>query len=216
VSSLNRANLVQRVFMALRRGGEGMSFIERLGLNAKADDHPVAEPDASDQKQLERTYDDALKEARKDAREARRLYWPEEFYPVDMLDVAQRAKLVVMIAAIEDPNFAGYYERGTDTIYVNALSTPQRLRTTMAHEFAHWFDAEVKGRPADSSERRVRRDCTTAGDAYADEFALCFLMPEDFVRKARREHATINFLADTFGVSAESVFNRLYSLRLVD
>jgi len=162
-----------------------------------------------------RTNEEAIRQARRDAKEARKRYITEDLYPVDMVDVVQNANLRLMVASIDDPNFVGYYERGTGTIYVNALSAPPRLRTTMAHEFGHWYDLEVKGRPATSCKREVRREFTSPGDAYADEFMLCFLMPEGLIRKLRKFGATIGRLSDDFGVSEESVMNRLRSLGLL-
>jgi len=153
--------------------------------------------------------------AQKDAVNARRRYLNDNLYPVDMIGVVHNASIKVMVAAIVDPGFAGYYDGATDTIYVNAASAPDRLRVTLAQEFGHWYDLKVSRWRA-GCDRPVRSAYMSPEDVYAGEFAACFLMPGRLVRKLRSHGATVNNLAGNFGVPEDSVMHRLNSLGLID
>jgi len=166
-----------------------------------------------------RTVAGTIKQARVDADIVRERF-SDGCIPVRPEIIAANAKLDVLVADIPDENFAGYYQDGK--IYLNSLATRPRLRMTLAHEIGHWWDSAVMGRrPAVSTgsdpsrHRYVRRSSTDIEDAYADEFALSLLMPEDLVRLAYEERLPARVIGELFDVSTESARNRIIGLDLI-
>lgn len=123
---------------------------------------------------------------------------------------------------------SGWIEKQGDFYHVviNSSESPQRRRFTAAHELAHYllhrnllatmgrldrhtdrlFDSAAQNREAPFQEYH---------EVEANQMAAQILMPAGKVRRLFDQNATINELADTFGVSQAAMKIRLQSLNLV-
>jgi Zn-dependent peptidase ImmA (M78 family)/transcriptional regulator with XRE-family HTH domain len=118
---------------------------------------------------------------------------------------------------------AGMYAFVADLGYcilLNAKHPPARQRWTLAHEYGHFLADRHK--PGVDYTRNAER--ISAGERFADAFAMCFLMPATGLRRqyfdvtnSRGDFQVADLcrLADYYAVSAQAMTLRLESLGLI-
>jgi Zn-dependent peptidase ImmA (M78 family) len=119
----------------------------------------------------------------------------------------------------EMPNLAGFTQWGNGTylVVINGSDGRTRRRFTLAHEFKHVIDmASTKLVYAHLGHGDVAKHDKQV-EAIANHFAACLLMPKKFVKQAWASGIQDpEALAYLFGVSLESMTNRLRYLGFLD
>ncbi len=119
----------------------------------------------------------------------------------------------------EMPNLAGFtqWENGTYLVVINGSDGRTRRRFTLAHEFKHVTDmANTKLVYAHLGHGDVAKHDKQV-ETVANHFAACLLMPKKFVKQAWTSGIQDpEALAYLFGVSLESMTNRLRYLGFLD
>jgi Zn-dependent peptidase ImmA (M78 family) len=149
--------------------------------------------------------------------------------PIDPIKLAGKEGIKVFNAKFSDETLVGMIaKRGDDiTILVNQTDMPGRKRFTIAHELGHHFlhllrDGEIVDgeknlfrQPKDEQDQRqvspeLRREY------QANWFAAALLMPEEEVRAAWADSASVKAMALHFNVSETAMVIRLTTLGLLN
>ncbi len=144
----------------------------------------------------------------------------QQFQAVELDWITRLPRLrVVPRPRHEMPNLSGFtqWENGAYLVVINRSDGRTRRRFTLAHEFKHVIDmaskkliyARLGQGDKDKHDRQV--------ETLANHFAACLLMPKKFVKQAWtsgiQDHEALAYL---FGVSLESMTNRLRYLGFLD
>jgi len=139
--------------------------------------------------------------------------------PVDPVRIARALGIDVLDARL-DANVSGALvkEPGQDPIIVlNTRDAANRKRFTCAHELGHFVRRSDHPDAYEYIDLRNPSSSTgrDAEERYANEFAACLLMPEEHVRRLRKEGLGELQLAMRFDVSREAMHYRLDNLGLL-
>ena len=119
----------------------------------------------------------------------------------------------------EMPNLSGFtqWENGSYLVVINGSDGRTRRRFTLAHEFKHVIDMASKKLIYAHLGQGDRSKHDKQIETIANYFAACLLMPKKFVKQAWasgiQDHEALAYL---FGVSVESMTNRLRYLGFLD
>lgn len=119
----------------------------------------------------------------------------------------------------EMPNLAGFtqWENGAYLVVINGSDGRTRRRFTLAHEFKHVIDMANKKLIYAHLGQGDRSKHDKQVETIANYFAACLLMPKRFVKQAWSSGIQDpEALAYLFGVSVESMSNRLRYLGFLD
>jgi Zn-dependent peptidase ImmA (M78 family) len=138
-------------------------------------------------------------------------------FPIDPADIATRCHIrVTRYPFRAGDNRSGWLNRETfDEIVVNANDSLETQRNTLGHELGHWYSVKRMDRAVGSCDRNKTRAADNPDDAYADNFSLALLMPENIIRAAATVGFTPKAIAIPFATTIESVNNRLRFLEII-
>lgn len=153
--------------------------------------------------------------AQEAARDARRLAESMSLSkaPFDVESLATAIGIRVLHQPM-DSSLSGFLKKSPDgwVIGVNALHHPRRQRFTIAHELGHYFLHRHKGEFTD--EAMFRSDAASSPDEWdANRFASMVLMPAELVGPLLARGASIEELANNFGVSNIAASFRLKNMQ---
>jgi Zn-dependent peptidase ImmA (M78 family) len=157
-------------------------------------------------------------DAARDAARIREQTWGDAI-PVDPVLIARRLGIHVLDAPLgPDTSGALVKEREQDPrILLNSSDSANRKRFTCAHEIGHFVKRDDA--PEEYEYVDLRGPLAATGsdpeERYANAFAACLLMPEDYVRQLHNEGVADLEMAMRFDVSREAMQNRLSALNLV-
>src|SRR5580658_3610861 len=119
----------------------------------------------------------------------------------------------------EMPNLSGFtqWENGAYLVVINGSDGRTRRRFTLAHEFKHVIDMASKKLIYAKLGQGDKEKHDKQIEVVANYFAACLLMPKRFVKQAWTSGIQdTEALAYLFGVSLESMTNRLRYLGFLD
>jgi len=128
------------------------------------------------------------------------VFWADEQYPIEI----RLIPLTVHHGAI-------WHLKECWIIQLNGNDTPARRRFTLFHEVFHIL-AHRRGTPVFK-----KRDCETGSfnELLADYFAVCILMPREWIKEKWAEVNNLRSMAEIFGVEEPLMWIRLRGMALI-
>ena len=150
-------------------------------------------------------------------------YWDIDYFPVNPFKIAVDMGIKLKLVSFpkeEKVSGALLKEEGYPAIIGIEKDEPRsRQRFSCAHELGHYV-SRIERKETNNKYRYIdyRSPSSSSGkepeEIFANQFAAHLLMPNDFIRRSVKKGYSIYWIAETFGVSLESVKHKLNYLRL--